>query len=361
MKNVGNFAESVYCTPNGKPYEILRSLDFNALYAFSMKKALPTGMPFFYRRNKMDTFDFEFAGSPHGWSKECLEWLSYMSVDPRFKKSDSEQYMMHSAVTGEYEIDINGKKYRVDGVVKTPGRMFLLEFFGCFYHRCSFCKIQSKEDTTITDQSKLTALQSVGKVIMIRSCQWKRLKAKWDKTSPYSQFFNQTNIKETEILKAVESERWFGILEVDIETPEKIRSKFREINFGTIFDKIQVTESMVSEEIREVLSNNGRKFPLKPQLTLVFDAKEYLVTSETLKLYIKLGMIVKKIHSCIEFQRSKPLDGFIKKSIYFLLIISLSELLVTEKRIEATKNGQKAMVNCYKLVGNSCYGRLGEI
>ena len=33
---------------------------------------------------------------------------------------------------------------------------------------------------------------------------------------------------------------------------------------------------------------------------------------------------------------------------------------VTEKRIEATRNGQKAMINCYKLVGNSCYGRLGK-
>ena len=28
--------------------------------------------------------------------------------------------------------------------------------------------------------------------------------------------------------------------------------------------------------------------------------------------------------------------------------------------MEATRNGQKAMINCYKLVGNSCYGRLGK-
>ena len=29
--------------------------------------------------------------------------------------------------------------------------------------------------------------------------------------------------------------------------------------------------------------------------------------------------------------------------------------------MEATRNGQKAMINCYKLVGNSCYGRLGKL
>ena len=135
---------------------------------------------------------------------------------------------------------------------------------------------------------------------------------------------NQANCflkaKTKEILSAVKYERWFGILEVDISTPEFLRAKFREINFGTIFDKIQVTESMISEKIRRVLLQQGRKFPLNPQLTLVFDAKEYYLTSETLKLYLKLGMKVTKIHSCIEYQRAKPLDNFINKSLYFLLL-----------------------------------------
>ena len=33
--------------------------------------------------------------------------------------------------------------------------------------------------------------------------------------------------------------------------------------------------------------------------------------------------------------------------------------LVTEKRIAATKSGDDALQNAWKLVGNSCYGRLG--
>ena len=285
-----------------------------------MKSVLPTGMPFYYRMNEIGNLDFEIAGSPHGWSKESLNWLSYMSWDPRFKKSETEQYRMHSAVTGEYKIQFEGRYYKVDGMVQTPEKMYLLEFFGCFYHRCSYCKIKSPKDTTQSDEKKLKILQKFGKVIMIRSCQWQKLKNRWDKISPYSEFFNRRNIKTKEILSAVKYERWFGILEVDISTPEFLRAKFREINFGTIFDKIQVTESMISEKIRRVLLQQGRKFPLNPQLSLVFDANEYYLTSETLKLYLKLGMKVTKIHSCIEYQRAKPLDNFINKSLYFLLL-----------------------------------------
>ena len=282
-----------------------------------MKNYLPTGMPFYYRMNNKGLLDFEFAGNPHGWSKECLDWLSYMAWDPRFKKSDQEQYLMQSAVTGEYELEYEGQTYRVDGAVQTPNKIYFLEFFGCFFHRCPYCQVKSSVDTTKSDQNKLEILQKFGKVIMIRGCQWKKIKTKWSGKSPYSNFFNQKNIAMEAILSSVKSNDWFGLLEVDIDTPESAREKFREINFGTIFDKISVSENMVPESMLDALSHFGRKFPLSPQLTLVFEAKEYLLTSETLKLYLELGLQVTKIHSCIEYQRSKPLDDFINTSLIF--------------------------------------------
>ena len=34
--------------------------------------------------------------------------------------------------------------------------------------------------------------------------------------------------------------------------------------------------------------------------------------------------------------------------------------MITEKRVQATKEGKTALAAVYKLIGNSCYGRLGN-
>ena len=323
-----------------------------------MKMFLPTGMPFYYKLNNNAKFDFEFAGDESGWSKNALDWLSFMAWDVRFKRNATEKYTLQCAVTGEKQIKVDGRYYRVDGYVETASKIYILEFFGCFFHSCPLCKVTPKEDTTVKDQEKIKSLSKIGEVIVMRECQWRQLRRNCSWESPFSKFFMSKNIAPGEIISAVERGDFFGLLEIDLTTPEHVRSRFRQINFGTIFNRLAVTEPMLSEKMKNALPI--KKFPLAPQLTLVFEAEKYLVTSETLKFYIELGLIVTKVHSCIEFQRARPLDKFITKGMrnFYLLIFIFTS--VTEKRIEATRNNQKAMINCYKLVGNSCYGRLGE-
>ena len=296
----------------------MRSLDFNALYAYAMRQPLPTGMPFYYRLNSNNNFDFELAGNQANWSTDALKWLSFMSHDKRFKAKDGSKYFLHTAISGEYEIEIEGHNYKVDGMVETPNQKYFLEYFGCYFHRCNFCSIKSKEDTTERDNLKLNLLQKHGFVIMIRECQWRRLEKQVKFSIPFSKFFLQKNIQSEAILTAVYHDEWFGLLECDLTTPENVREKFRAINFGTIFERIRVSENMVNEEIRSALSSHGKKFPLPPQLSLVFEAEKYLVTSETLRLYLSIGMIVTKLHSCIEYQKSRPLEPFIAKSNFFV-------------------------------------------
>ena len=279
-----------------------------------MRQPLPTGMPFYFRLNNQNNFDFELAGSSANWSTDALQWLSFMSHDKRFKAADGSKYFLHTAISGEYEIEIEGHNFKIDGMVETPHKKYFLEYFGCYYHRCHLCSTISKEDTTERDILKLNLLQKQGFVIMIRGCQWRKLQKRVTFSSPFSKFFLQKNIRSEAILSAVFHDEWFGLLECDLMTPENVREKFRKINFGTIFEKVRVTENMVNDEIRSSLSSHGRKFPLEPQLTLVFEAKKYLITSETLRLYLSIGIIVTKIHSCIEYQKSRPLEPFIAKS-----------------------------------------------
>ena len=131
IKNKGRYHSSVYTVPNGDRYKRLVSYDFNALYAYSMMKDLPTGLPFYFRKQRDDTFKFEIAGAKSGWSMEAMDWLNFISYDDRFKTPNGEFYPMVSAITGECSITINNSKYSIDGMVKTPDKIYFLEYFGC--------------------------------------------------------------------------------------------------------------------------------------------------------------------------------------------------------------------------------------
>ena len=71
---------------------------------------------------------------------------------------------------------------------------------------------------------------------------------------------------------------------------------------------------MLSKTMLKNLTDSDVKFPLPKQLTMVFEAENYLITSETLRHSMKIGLVVQKIHWAIEYQRSKPLFKFIQLS-----------------------------------------------
>ena len=166
------------------------------------------------------------------------------------------------------------------------------------------------------------------------------------------------------ILENVRSKKFFGLLEIDIITPEWLQTECNKINFATIFNKISPQETMLSKSMRDKCEKYGVKFPINPQLSLVYNASNYLLTSDTLIFYLDLGMEVKTIHYCIEYQRSKPLKPFIDLSMYLICLLTyilnkcdqlLICIIVTEKRKNAAAIGDNALQNCYKLVGNRYY------
>ena len=126
------------------------------------------------------------------------------------------------------------------------------------------------------------------------------------------------------ILEAVKNGNFFGILDVDIFTPKHVQEQFDQINFATIFDKITPGREMLSQNMQTICEKYGRKFPLNPQLTLVYESRNYLITSEMLRYYLQIGLVVKNIHDCVEYQRSKPLRKFIDLSKYHLELFTKS-------------------------------------
>ena len=92
---------------------------------------------------------------------------------------------------------------------------------------------------------KIERLSKKGKVICIRGCEWNQQNKNLNIESPFSRFFLQNNITKDAILNAVYNDSWFGLLQVDIYTPERRglilaiyqRKNFIILNIVSIFKK----------------------------------------------------------------------------------------------------------------------------
>ena len=107
-----------------------------------------------------------------------------------------------------------------------------------------------------------------------------------------------------------------------------------------------------AEQMQRVLSSE--------QLTLTFNAKDYLLTTEVtffpitiniiynhklFKFYKEVGMELTNVTLVIEYSKDRPLKQFIDKMV--------------QCRKDADRANQKDLVQIYKLVVNSSYGQLG--
>ena len=101
---------------------------------------------------------------------------------------------------------------------------------------------------------------------MIRGCEWEAIKLTVQPRSPFSVFFLDDNIRSCDILSSILNDKWFGIISVDLHTPDVLKERYRKINFGTIFEKLAVDEDMLSKTQKLHCHKSGLKFPLDPQL-----------------------------------------------------------------------------------------------
>ena len=81
---------------------------------------------------------------------------------------------------------------------------------------------------------------------------------------------------------------------------------------------------------------------IKKLVPNVFDKEMYVLLYENLKLYLRLGLKLKKVHHVLEFNKSQWLNPYVKFN--------------TKKRIDAERNGEAL----YQLMNNTVYGKTME-
>ena len=132
------------------------------------------------------------------------------------------------------------------------------------------------------------------------------------------------------------------IYEVDLEYPKELHDLHND--YPCAPEKIKVTDDMLSDYCREIKNKfkirSGNVYKLIPTLR---EKKNYVLHEENLKLYLSLGLKLKKIHRVLEFSE-KP---WLKEYIDFN----------TEKR----KNAKNAFEeDFFKLMNNSVFGKTME-
>jgi len=150
----------------------------------------------------------------------------------------------------------SGARFRPkSGVHGYLANIRILYMFSFRFHSCPHCQTISVKDTAASDLKRREILSQLGRLNFIYGCQWKEQRAKvlfapgpWQggARSILSTFYYSRKIKETAILQAVYDNQFFGLVCVDLHTPDELKQSFLTLNTGTIFTKISVDEAMLN-------------------------------------------------------------------------------------------------------------------
>ena len=130
------------------------------------------------------------------------------------------------------------------------------------------------------------------------------------------------------------------ILEVDLEYPAHLHNMHSDYPLAP--ESFPVSTDILSEYSKELLERLGKTAPSKINKLIpnLHDKKNYVVHSQNLQFYVKMGMHVTKIHRVLQFNQSQWLADYINFN--------------TEKRKMATSTFEK---DFYKLLNNSMFGK----
>ena len=337
------YDDAVHYAPNGQPLVCLRLDDFSNLYGFSCEQDLPAGIGHAFVKNDTGTFDtslmLQTENTDRGpfkskFSKESLEWLSYMQGLPQFKDHKIE----HFCNGGERRCNLDDFEFFPDGFVQIANHSFYLQYYGCAFHdhKCAISK-KSPFIRPKTEQrnKKINELcQKYGTLITIFSCEWKQLRKNVTYKHVISKFFNQKNIIQSAIFDAIIAGDIYGFVCCDIRSPQSVIDFYMQLNWPPIMAKVTPESDMISPTILARMKANGQKIETE-QLTQVFNASKHLISTEFFQFYHSMGLELSNIEYVIEYSRCRPVKKFVNE--------------VTACRKQAVLTNQKELQEIYKV------------
>ena len=124
---------------------------------------------------------------------------------------------------------------------------------------------------------------------------------------PYDEIKFDNNVKLEDILNTPDDSDIGYFIEVDLKYSDNIKEKTKHFPLAPVNRKINPDDfSDYMKEIKPETYNQTKKL-----ICDWSDKKNYLVHYRMLKLYIRHGMIVEKVHNIISFKQSRWLEKYI--------------------------------------------------
>ena len=321
---------------SAKPCQNVTGVDANSLYLWAWAQDFPCG-------------DFEVRLGPQfalekrtgkGFSRDSIRWLDIEAKNRNI-------HITHLLNSEGGEVRIGTSKYRVDGFCAEQNLCF--EYQGCFYHACEQCHADRMNDihpyypltfAQVRERTrrKVEYLEHLGYTVVQKwECDFKR-------EHPPPKSTQRKTLTEQEILNMVRTGELFGLVKVDIFTPDHLKDRLDE--FPAIFKNCEVGINDVSPLMKRYCESNKKL--TKPTRLLISShkAENMLLITPLLKYYLELGLQVTKVHYTVHFPDHKPcFQDFANK--------------VSDARRQGDKDPDSEVVaNTFKLVGNSAYGKI---
>ena len=332
-------ADHTYCQPSEhKLCEGVLGYDANSLYPWCETQLLPVGPCVHYEID---------PSHPQGWLKPTLASKKFSQLQMNYCLK--QEGMKHKWNTG-CEVKIG--PFFIDGY--WPEEQKITEVNGCYWHGCHRCQKHRTDQQRkryqrtieraqfIYDRTDMDVdmeweceidhnpVQDSRQPNMYRYCCWKKAKNR-----------KATAVDPKLLLKVVEEEIFFGMVEVDIEVPPQLMDHFEE--FCPLFVTCSIPTEAIGDTMQQYIEeNNLSKLPRR-QLVAGRKARRVLLTTPLLHWYLKHGLVVTKVHQAIEWQFQQCLKQF------FMNIAS-------ERRQAAKDPSRAAHANKQKLTGTSAYG-----
>ena len=317
-------------------------VDANSLYLKCMGEAHCTG--FYVVRKREEGFRPVLSQQV---SYSAAEWLRYRSI------VDSVD-ICHQYNYGEVCVGV--QRIRVDGFVK--GKKLIYQFQGCYWHghTCRMNKsvlsnekgrawLKERAQKTLAVSLYLKALGYT--VIEEYECRWQKLrqspeclklKPQWGVKKPAP----ATEMSELEIVEGVKAGSIFGLIQVDVHTPDHLKEKFSEMT--PIFKNSLVGLGDVGDHMKRYLEASGKLKQPQRQLIGSFFGNGILLGTPLLKWYLDHGLLVSKVHLVVQYTPEETFKPFVHE--------------VTAARRKGDENVDcKILSDLYKLLGNSSYGK----
>ena len=156
---------------------------------------------------------------------------------------------------------------------------------------------------------------------------------------PLAEFAFNTDIQLQEILDTADDASIGYFVEVDISYPPSLHDEHRDFPLAPTKDVVE-DEWLSDYQIELKEQHNLPSSKVKKLLQTFFDKERYVVHYKLLKLYVQLGLVIRKVHRALQFRQENWLSPYIT--------------LNSEKRQVASNKFEE---NFYKLMNSAVCGK----